>query len=137
MTKKDEKAIQVPEQEIIEKEDMERTRERQCFIPKTDIYETDAGIVVIADIPGVDQKNVDISLDKNILTLNAFADVDLPQGFNLQYGEYEPGDFQRTFRITDEIDKDKIEAKVTNGVLQIRLPKAETSKAMKIPVSAG
>ena len=135
MTKK-EKAIQVPKKEMIQKEDMERTRERQCFIPKTDIYEIDSEIVIIADIPGVDQKNVDITLEKNILTINAFTDTALPEGYNLKYSEYEPGDFQRSFRIIDEIDRDKIEAEVNNGELHLRLPKAGTSQVKKIPVVA-
>ena len=139
MTKKknEEKAIQVPKQEVIKKEEMERTRERQCFIPKTDIFETDKEIVVIADVPGVDQQSIDITLEKSMLTLNAFVDLSLPEGYQLEYTEYEPGDFQRNFRISDEIDHDKIEARVTNGELHLRLPKSEKSQVKKIPVVTG
>ena len=54
MAKKEDKALEVPKQEVITKEDMERTRERRCFIPKTDIYETDQEIILVADIPGAD-----------------------------------------------------------------------------------
>jgi len=137
MTKKEEKAIQVPKLEVISKEGLERTRDRQCYLPKTDIYEIDGEIIIVADLPGVDQKSIEITLEKNILTINTYANVNEIEGFTIAYSEYEPGDFQRSFRISDEIDRDKIEALVTNGELRLRLPKAETAKTKKIAVKAG
>jgi HSP20 family molecular chaperone IbpA len=137
MAKKEEKALEVPKQEVITKEDMERTRERQCFIPKTDIYETDQEIVLVADIPGADQKSIDITMEKNILTIEAFTDIDIPEGYRLAYSEYEPGDYQRSFRLSGDVDRDKIEAEVTNGELRLKLPKSEAVKSKKIEVKAG
>ena len=134
MENSEEKAMQAPEQELITEEEMERTRESRCFIPKTDIFETDEELFIVADIPGVDQSSIDITLEKNILTLVAYGNPTVPEGYNLVYGEYEPGDFQRSFRISSEIEYDKIEATVTNGELSLRLPKAETAKVKKIPV---
>jgi HSP20 family protein len=135
---KEEKALmKAPEQEVVAKEDMERTRERQCFIPKADIYESENDIVVVADIPGASQDSVDITLDKNVLTIDAFVDPDIPEGYSLAWGEYEVGDYQRSFRLSSEIDRDKIEATVANGELRLRLPKAEEAKAKKIPVKVG
>ncbi len=137
MTKNEEKAMQAPEQEVITKEDMERTRERLCFVPKTDIYETEEEIVIIADVPGVDLNSVDITLENNILTINAYNNPKIPEGYELVYSEYDPGDFQRSFRISNEIDGDRIEAEVTNGALRLRLPKTDSVKIKKIPVSSG
>ena len=137
MTQKDEKAMQVAEQEMIEKEDLERTRERQCFIPKTDIYETEDGIVILADLPGVDQSSVDITLDKNVLTIDAYNSSNENRDYSVTYSEYVPGDYHRKFRLTREIDRDKIEAVVADGVLELRLPKAEEAKVKKIPIRAG
>lgn len=138
MAKKEEKAVmKAPEQEIIQPEDMERTRERQCFIPKVDIYETEKEIFVVGDIPGANQNSIDITLEKNVLTLDAFVDPDIPEGYNLVYAEYEVGDYQRNFRLPGEIDRDKIEATVANGELRLRLPKSQEAKTKKITVKAG
>lgn len=137
MTKNDEKAMQVAEQEEITSEDLERTRERQCFVPRTDIYETDDEIVVIADIPGVDQDSIDITLENNILTIEAYTFHDPYSGLDLVYSEYTPGDFQRSFRISSEIDGDKIEASVNHGGLRMRLPKKDIAKTKKIKVHKG
>ncbi len=138
MAKKEEKTImKAPEQEIIKQEDMERTREHQCFIPRVDIYETEGEITVVGDIPGANQKSIDITLEKNVLTLDAFVDPDIPEGYNLVYAEYEVGDYQRNFRLSSEIDRDKIEATVSNGELRLRLPKSQEAKTKKITVKAG
>jgi len=137
MAKNEEKAMQVAEQEEIASEDLERTRERQCFVPRTDIYETENEIVVITDVPGVDQDSIDITLENNILTIEAFSAHDPYSGYDLIYSEYTPGDFQRSFRISSEIDGDKIEASVNHGALKMRLPKSDIAKTKKITVSKG
>lgn len=137
MANNEDKAMQVTEQELISEEEMERTRERRCFIPKTDIFETEEEIVVVAEVPGVDQNSISITLDKNILSIDAFGNPTLPAGYDLIYAEYEPGDYQRSFRVSSEIDRDKIEAVVANGELRLTLPKAESAKVKKIPVTTG
>lgn len=137
MTKKDEQAMQVAEQEMIEKEDTERTRERQCFVPKTDIYETEDKIVLLADLPGVKEDSVDITLDKNILTIDAYNSSSENKDYSVTYSEYVPGDYHRKFRLTRDVDRDKIEAIVADGVLELRLPKAEEAKVKKITIKAG
>jgi len=137
MAKKDEKSMQVTEKEMIEKEDTERTRERQCFVPKTDIYETEDMIVLLADLPGVDQDSVDITLDKNVLTIDGFNSSSENQDYSVTYSEYVPGDYHRKFRLTRDVDRDKIEAIVSDGVLELHLPKAEEAKVKKIPIKAG
>jgi HSP20 family protein len=137
MAKKEDKEIQVAQQELVTKEDQERTRERQCFVPKTDIYESKDGIALVADIPGASQETVDITLDKNVLTIEAYAGSKIHDGYSVSYSEYEPGDYYRQFRLTEEIDRDKIEAVVTDGVLHLHLPKADVAKVKKIPIKAG
>ncbi len=137
MTKKEEKAIQVTDQEVVEHEGLERTRERQCFVPKTDIYETDEMIVLVADVPGVDRDAVDITLDKNVLSIDAFNSSEEHEGYSVTYSEYVPGDYHRKFRLTKEIDPEKIEAVVADGVLELRMPKSEGARIKKIPIKAG
>lgn len=136
MTKTEEKAMEVQKQEAITTDEMERTRERQCFIPKADIYETDKEIVVIADIPGVNNKSIDITIEKNVLSINAFSNPEIPEGYKLVYSEYEEGDYMRSFRLSNQIDQDKIDAEVKNGELWLHLPKVEEAKAKKIQVKA-
>lgn len=134
MTKNESKKMELQPQEEIAVEDNERIRERQCFVPKADIYETDADVVIVADIPGVDIKSVDITLEKNVLTINAFRSSNFPEGYSLAYNEYEEGDYVRSFRLSNEIDQEKIDAKVKNGELWLHLPKAAAAKAKKIAV---
>jgi len=112
----------------------ERTRQRRIYIPRADIYETHGDVVVIADIPGVDEKSVDITLEKNVLTINAYPVDYQPEGYSPVYSEYGMGDYQRRFVISNEIDQEKIEASVKNGVLYLRLPKAGPAKTRKITV---
>lgn len=115
----------------------ERTRQRRCFSPRTDIYETDKEIILTADIPGADEKSVEINLEKNILTINAFTDTEGISDHRLAYQEYGIGDYRRSFTLNGEIDREKIEAVVKNGVLTLHLPKSEAARARKITVKAG
>jgi HSP20 family molecular chaperone IbpA len=140
MTKEDknkEKALEVKQPEMINTGELERTRDTQCFVPRTDIYETEDEIVVVADIPGADDKSVDITLEKNILTIDATTEQNVPDGYDLSHGEFATGDYRRSFRISSEVDRDKIKASVKNGELYLHLPKAAAAKAKKIQVKAG
>ena len=136
MTKKEEKILDAPKQEVVEQEEMERTRDRRCYLPKTDIYESKNEIILIADVPGASEESLDITLEKNILTINAYVDETVPAGFKRIYSEYESGDYRRSFKLSDEIDQTKIKAVVSNGELRLQLPKAEPAKVKKILVKA-
>lgn len=114
----------------------ERTRNSKVYVPKVDIYETKEAIVLVADMPGVDEKSVDVVLDKNILTITGKAEPLSFKDYSIGYAEYDVGDYQRAFTISDEVDKDRIEATVKNGVLRLTLYKAEKVKARKIAIKA-
>jgi len=114
----------------------ERTRSRKVFLPKVDIYEARDSIVLIADMPGVDEKNVDITLEKNILTVNGVVEPPDFKGYSAAYAEYDVGDYQRAFTISDEVDRDRIDARVKNGVLHVTLHKAAQVKARRIAIKA-
>jgi HSP20 family protein len=133
MAKKDQ-TMEVQKQEEAPADEMERTRSRRSFIPKADIYETEKEIIVLADIPGANEKTVDVTLEKNVLSINAYIEPAIPSGFDIAYAEYEEGDYQRSFRLSDEIDRDKIEAAVSDGVLRLRLPKLQEAATKKIAV---
>jgi HSP20 family protein len=112
-------------------------RNRRVFMPRADIYETADAIFLISDMPGVDEKSVDITLDKNVLTISGKVEPPpLPSGVRLVYEEYEIGDYTRAFTLTDNVDRDHIEASVKNGVLKVKLPKATQAKSRTITVKA-
>ncbi len=115
----------------------ERKRSQNVFVPPVDIYETDDQVVMIADIPGVDQKNVDITLENDVLTIEGSVDSKTPEGYELVWSEYGTGDYFRSFNLSDDIDQSKVDAKVTDGVLKITFAKAEPAKPKKIKVNVG
>lgn len=127
---------EVQKKEAQTPEGVERTRDRRVFVPAVDIIERKEDILLIADMPGVDEKSVDISLEKNLLTINGYVEPEIPDKHKLVYAEYSIGDYQRTFTLSDEINREKIQATVKNGVLKLVLPKAETAKVKKITVKA-
>ncbi len=86
--------------------------------------------------PGASEKTLEITLEKNVLSINAFIIPVQSTGYRLAYAEYDEGDYQRSFRLSDEIDRDQIEASINNGVLHLRLPKAAAAKSRKISVKA-
>jgi len=116
---------------------VERTRARKTFVPPVDIFETKDGITLVADMPGVDEKAINITLEKNVLTVTGRVEPEEPEGYSLVYTEYETGDYQRSFTLTDEVDSNRIEASVKNGVLKVSLPKAEKARSRKIEVKVG
>ena len=133
---KKEKSLDTRKQETALSEG-ERTRQSRAYLPRTDIYETDGEILLVADIPGADEGKVDITLAKNILTINAVVDAEGSEDHRLVYQEYGLGDFQRSFALNDEIDREKIEAVVKDGVLTLHLPKSPAARSRKIAVKAG
>ena len=131
------KALEVQKQEITAGENGERTRECMCFVPRADIFETDDDIYLVVDVPGTDENSIDITIEKNVLTLNAYTEAEDLDGYALNLNEYEIGDYQRNFRLSNAIDREKIQASVKDGVLRLQLPKAGEAKSRKIAVNAG
>ena len=128
--------LEEAEKQEIAEGDVERTRARRCYVPRTDIYELGDDVFLAVDMPGVDDKSVDITLERNVLTINGYVDPVFPENYQMAYAEYDVGDYQRSFKLSDDVDRDRIEATVKDGVLRLRLPKADTAKARKIAVTA-
>ncbi len=114
----------------------EKIRNVKTFIPRVDIYETRDALFLIAEMPGVDEKTVDVELEKNVLTISGRVEDGKVKDYNLVFSEYEVGDYERTFTLSDEIDREKIKATVKQGVLRLELPKAEKVKPKKIKINA-
>jgi HSP20 family protein len=129
-------SIEKAKPEIVEGT-IERTRDRRVFSPRTDIIETGDQYLIVADIPGCSEKKVNITLEKNVLTINSTTTSDFPVNKTLILTEFGVGDYYRSFVISDQIDREKIEAKVKNGVLRLILPKAGPAKTQRISIKAG
>ena len=130
------KEMEIQDQELVE-EETERTRECRCFVPPTDIYEAGDEIILAMDMPGINENAIEITLEKNILNVRGYAQMEDPDEYSLTFSEYETGDYERSFRVSDAVAKDKIEALYRDGVLRLTLPKAEQAKARKIAVKVG
>ncbi len=121
-----------------EKTDLvERTRAGKIYNPDVDIIEGKDKIVVIADMPGVSEGSVDVTLEDNILTIYGKVDWDVPETMKITHAEYGVGDYQRIFTISGEINREKIQATVKNGVLRLVMPKNDAIKMRRIAVKAG
>ncbi len=115
---------------------VEPVRNDTVFAPRVNIRETEGQIVIEADMPGVSESGIDISLEKRILTIEGLPEKIETEGYGRIYSEFRYGIFRRSFSIQADVDNDNISASVKNGVLTIVLPKIVPAKK-KIVVSAG
>ena len=109
-------------------------RPKILYTPRVDLIEDENQIRLVADMPGVSADNVDVTLDKNILTINGEMDAPDADGMRLVHREYRSSVYRRTFKLSNAIDRNNITAIVTNGVLHLTLPKAEAVKTRRIPI---
>lgn len=114
----------------------ELTHDRPVFIPETDIFETENAINVVCNMPAVDQKNIDISLENDVLTITGIQEEENFEGYEFLYQGYDRGIFQRSFTLSEAIDSSNIKASIKQGVLRIELPKSPAAKPKKINVEA-
>ena len=111
----------------------EGTRSQERYVtPPVDIYETAGGLVVKADLPGVEKENLDLQVENNLLTIRAKS-TPTTAGEPV-YREYELVNFFRQFELNEKVDQSKISAELKHGVLTLQLPKAEEAKPRKIEV---
>jgi HSP20 family protein len=111
----------------------EGTRAQERYIqPPVDIYEAPAGLVLIADLPGVAPGDLEVRLEDNILTIQAKAKHAVEA--EPIYREFELANFFRQFELSEQVDQQKITAALNHGVLTLQLPRAEKAKPRQIPV---
>ncbi|MGQ9575197.1 MAG: Hsp20/alpha crystallin family protein [Thermoguttaceae bacterium] len=111
----------------------EQTRSGVCYRPLVDILETDEELTVLADVPGASPEGIDVDFENGTLTIHARV-APRDEGADFLVREYGVGDYYRTFEVNETIDPDKISAQYADGVLSVRLPKAEAAKPRKITV---
>ncbi len=110
------------------------TREETQFMsPPVDIFETDEGLMVLADLPGVTNDDVDIQVEDYLLTIK--GKTSYSPNPDLIHDEFRLLNFFRQFKLGNEVDQERISARVKNGVLTVNLPKAEKIKPRRIAVN--
>ncbi len=127
------KELQKTEQQAVEG-DARRVERQPVYLPATDIYERKDEFVVVADMPGVAEKDVDLHLDNDTLTITGRTDTAAPEGFDTIHREFVSGRYERTFTLSEDVNRDGIKANMKHGVLRIVLPKSEKTRPRKIAV---
>jgi HSP20 family protein len=104
--------------------------------PLIDIHEGPEGLILEADLPGAIEEDVVIQLEDNVLSLRARATPPIPEGARTLHEEYHVGEFQRSFILSDEVERSRITAELNNGVLRLTLPKAERVRTRRIEIKS-
>jgi HSP20 family protein len=102
--------------------------------PRIDLLESADAWMLRAEMPGVDEKHAEVSVEQHILTIAGTAEFCEPEGFDRQYGEFRARRYERSFRLPEEVDRSQIEASMRHGVLTVRIPKAPEAQPTKIVV---
>ncbi len=110
--------------------------QRYVLTPSIDIFDTDEGLVLRADLPGVSADTIDLQVEDNKLTLFGRAKPEAPADARVLHQEYVSGDYYRSFILSDDIDHEHITARLTNGVLEVRLPRASKGEPRRIQVKS-
>ena len=105
------------------------------YVPRVDVRETAEGFAVVADLPGVDEKSVEATVQNRVLTIEGWTNTEKPQGYEELGREFGAGRFRRDFTLPDAVDPGRIQARVKNGVLTVSIPKKDEVKARKIQVT--
>lgn len=127
----------VGKRKIVQSETVpERTGEEIYSVPEVDIFETDDQIILMADVPGVGQGDLEVTVREGELVIEARPQFMQPKGARAVYREFTPNLFRRAFAVSKEVDSSKVEGSVSGGVLTVRLPKAEEARIKHIKIKS-
>jgi HSP20 family protein len=108
------------------------------FAPPVDVYEDEQQIVLKMEVPGIDQKDIDIQIENNVLTIRGERKLEKEEKEeNFQRIERRYGSFTRAFTLPTSVDPEKVSAEYVNGLLKISLAKREEAKPKQIKVAIG
>lgn len=109
----------------------------QPMRPAVDIFEDDTGITVHADMPGVSRDRLDIHVDNDTLSIEGRAEIPMPEGMEALHADIRSTRYQRSFTLSSELEGDKVEASLKDGILTLRIPRREEHKPRRIEIRAG
>jgi HSP20 family molecular chaperone IbpA len=134
-------AIMATRQDVTTREPTEvqaKAREQEIVVrPAVDIFEDASGITVEAEMPGVSKDRLHVQADRNSLLIEGEASIDTPAGMEALYADVQSTRYGRSFVLSGELETDKIEANLKDGVLTVRIPKRAELRPRKIEVRAG
>lgn len=107
---------------------------QQMVAPTVDITESQTGISLLADMPGVSKDRLTINVEGDTLTIEGRAQIDVPENIELIHSEVRSPYFRRSFTLSRDLDPAKIEASLRNGVLQMHIPKSEEAQPKRIEI---
>ena len=108
-----------------------------ALLPPVDICEDETGITLTADLPGVSKERLGVKVNGDNLLIEGDVSVPAPQDMELLYAEIIASSYRRSFTLSRELDASKIEANLKDGVLKLRIPKAEEARPRKIEIKVG
>ena len=120
---------------VMKQETQTNEADLQVVLPAINLYEREHEVVIVADMPGVSEQSVELTVEKHVLTVSGKTEAAAPAGYELRYREFTPVEYRRVFSLTSDLDAEHIQAAIKNGVLTITLPKAEQAKPRRIAVT--
>lgn len=105
-----------------------------ALTPPVDVIEDSGGITLYADLPGVSRDKLNLQVEADTLTIEAESDLGLPEGLTSHHAEVGLARFRRVFTLSKELDAGNVSAELAQGVLRLRIPKAEHAKPRRIEV---
>jgi HSP20 family molecular chaperone IbpA len=112
-------------------------RREPALVPAVDVIEDSSGITLYADLPGVPKDRVTLRVEGDTLSVEGEMQLGLPNDITPNHAEIQLSRFRRTFTLSKELDADKVSAELTQGVLRVRIPKAEHAQPRRIEVRVG
>jgi len=106
---------------------------QRTYCPAVDIYETEAAVVLVADLPGVSEEGLEVQVEQRLLTISARSQAGEVAGAQ-RLVEFESGSFYRAFSLSDEADPEGISAELSAGVLVLRVPRQRPPEGRRIEV---
>lgn len=112
----------------------ENARAEPALLPPVDVFEDANGITLFADLPGVPKDKLNLQLETDSLTIEGEVALETPEGMESGHAEVRVPRYRRVFTLSRELDSDKAQAEFKNGVLKLRIPKAEHAQPRKIEI---
>jgi HSP20 family protein len=109
-------------------------RDEPALLPPVDVIEDATGITLYADMPGVPRDKLNLRVDGDQLAIEGEMALGVPEGLQASYAEVGRSAYRRTFTLSKELDADKISAEMSQGVLRVRIPKADHAQPRKISI---
>jgi HSP20 family molecular chaperone IbpA len=108
-----------------------------ALMPPVNVFEDAAGITLYADLPGVPKDRLNLQVEADTLTIEGEVSLDTPEGMEATHAEIGMPRYRRVFTLSKELDSEKVSAELGNGVLKLRIPKAEHAQPRRIEIKVG